>query len=125
MDISLMPCQKLVKAIILQHIKDTVIPFGDLNNRDNCRDAFNFLFNEKSYEYKGFCEWCEISGLNAEYWQQIGLMNFAYELSFNPWLRIRLVNYLKEEKHWKTLRVYYCKCSEKEYVDFIEAIRNA
>ena len=28
MDISLMPCQKLVKAIILQHIKDTVIPFN-------------------------------------------------------------------------------------------------
>jgi len=125
MDISLTRCQQLVKAIILQQIKDTVVPFGDLNNRGYCKDAFNFLFNEHSIEYKSFCEWCDIAGLDAKYWQKIGLMNFAYELSFNPWLRTRLVNYLKGEKNWRTLREYYCQCCETEYIDFIEAMRNA
>lgn len=125
MDISLSPYQQLVKAIILQHIKDTVVPFGDSNNRSCCRAAFNFLFNEQSYEYQGFCQWCEISGLNAQYWQKIGLMNLAYELNFNPWLRTRLVFYLKEKKHWQTIKRYYCLCFEHEYVDFIEAMQNA
>lgn len=33
MDIGLTRCQQLVKAIILQQIKDTVVPFGDLSLR--------------------------------------------------------------------------------------------
>ena len=46
MDISLMPCQKLVKAIILQHIKDTVIPYNQYTKEGTGFTFANFNADE-------------------------------------------------------------------------------
>ena len=116
--------QRLVRAIIIRGIKDLTLPFGFQNNKGTCRQAFNFLFNEKSQEYKFFCYWCDLADINPQYWQQLALMNLAYELNFKPWLRIRIVHYLRGVKYWRILKNYYCICCENEYQNFIEAIEN-
>lgn len=114
----------LVKAIIIQHIKDTVLPFGELNNRNTCKDAYDFLFNEQSDYFQGFCNWCDLADISIEYWQQVALMNLAYELNFKPWLRNRVAAFMKGAKNWEMLRKYYVHCCEKEYKNFIEEIEN-
>lgn len=125
MDNETIRCQRFVRAIILQSIKDTVMPMGFQNNVKACREAYNFLFNEHCPEYQDFCDWCDLADFDSKYWQSLALMNLAYELNFNPWLRNRIRRFLRGVKHWKRLKDYYCHCCEKEYRDFIGAIENA
>ena len=123
-EIDLKSCQKLVRAIFMRHIKDTVISFGQNNNKTSCRQAFDFLFNKKSEHYQGFTEWCDLSGFNQKNWQKLALMIIAYELNFRPWLRMRLTANLKGKENWELLKQYYYKCCETKYYNFIEAIYN-
>ena len=118
------PYQRLVRAIIIRGIRDLILPFGTQNTRISCKQAYNFLFNEESPEYKNFCFWCDLANFDMVYWQKLALMNLAYELNFKPWLRLRIVNFLKGIKYWQTLKNYYCVCCEKEYHNFLEAIEN-
>ena len=121
-EIDLKNCQKLVKAIFMRCIKDTVTSFGQNNNKTSCRQAFDFLFNENSDDFQGFTEWCELTGYNQKNWQKLALMIIAYELNFRPWLRMRLTAYLKGKENWDTLRRYFYQCCETKYYNFIEAI---
>ena len=118
-------CQKLVKAMFIGNIKDMVLPLGELNSRKSCKAAFNFMLNEDSSEYQDFCFWCDTAELNKEYWQQMALMNLAYELNFKPWLRRRIFLNMRGQKNWLRLKKYYCDCHEIKYHNFLGAIENA
>lgn len=117
-------CQKMVIAIMIQNMKDMVSPYGVLNNRLACREAFDFIFNPRTTEYENFCFWCDLANLNQKYWQQLAVMNLAYELCVKPWLRYRLMIYFKGEKNWKELRYYYKECQKNGYYNCIEALEN-
>jgi hypothetical protein len=117
-------CYKFVRALITSSIKDMVFPYGDMNNHYACRQAFDFILNEDTEDFKCFLNWCDLADFDYRYWQKIALMNFAYELNFRPWLRYRLVKYLKSEKHWGKIRQYYLMCGEKQYQNFLKGIEN-
>lgn len=125
MDEEIHPYHRLVRAIILRAVQDMILPWGKENSRRTTKSAFNFLLNEKSEEYEQFCFWCDLAGFNPQHWRQTALMNLAYELNFKPWLRRRAADYLRGVENWQMLKKYYCDCCEKEYKNFIEAIKNA
>lgn len=115
-------CRTMVIEMIKGNIRDLVTPFGYFNTIKACRDAFNFLLNEKTKDYEDFCDWCDLADLDRAYWQKLSLMTLAYELNFKPWLRGRLSLFLKDDKNRLRLRKYYCDCCEKEYHNFLEEI---
>ena len=117
-------CLKFVRALILGSIKDMVCPYGDMNNRYACRQAFDFILNEKTEDFQCFCDWCDLADFDYRYWQKIALMNFSYEMNFKPWLRYRLLKYLKERKHWLKIKDFYLMCRETQYQNILEGIEN-
>jgi len=68
--------------------------------------------------YQGFCEWCDLSGMDPEYWHRLALMFLAYELNFKPWLRMRVTHFLRGKENLSLLKTYYCQCLEKDYINF-------
>ncbi|MBR1605560.1 MAG: hypothetical protein IJ660_05595 [Alphaproteobacteria bacterium] len=117
-------CQKMVIAIMIQNMKDMTSPYGVLNNRLACRQAFDFIFNPHTSEYENFCFWCDLACLNKEYWHQIAIMNLAQELLLKPWLRYRILLYMKGEKNMRDLRCCYEKCKQNGYHNYIEVLEN-
>ena len=117
-------CQNLVKALIIRCIKDTVIPIGSHDSYLDCKKAFDFLFNQKTREFKGFCLWCELADFDQKYWQKMALMNLAYELNLNPWLRNRIMDLLHGTQNWRDLKNYYDCCQNQDLQKTIEEFKN-
>lgn len=118
-------CQKMIRAMFIGNIKDMVLPLGELNSKKSCKAAYDFMLNENSPEYRDFCFWCDLATLDKKYWQQMALMNLAYELNFKPWLRRRIFLNMQGKQNWQTLKKYYCDCHEIEYRNFLGAMEDA
>lgn len=117
-------CQKMVIAMLIQNMKDMVLPYGMMNNRMACRQAFDFIFNQQSEEYDDFCFWCDLANLNQNHWYHLAVMNLANELHIKPWLKYRMMLYLKGRENWLVFRRYYRESKKKGYHNCIEELEN-
>ncbi len=124
MDEETQRCRNFVKAILTTAIRDMTLPYGDLNNRLSCREAFDFMVNDKSDSYQDFLFWCDLADLDAFYWHRTALMNLAFELCERPWLRTRIISFLKGRVNRLLLREYYHLCLKQDNNQLGERLKN-
>ena len=112
------PYLNFVRAILERTANDLVADENDGATKKNRNDALSFFFDETSFFYQGFCQWCAMAGFSEYFWQQKALMKLAMKIVKKPTFYRKVKIFAQSSKFGSMLR-YLVNTLQHNYHDVL------